>query len=288
MPLTFPVYALPLFAGALILGCTHADSMDKKDSEISSTTGDGVAATTSAGSINRQPPTATPVYKVQVVHSYPHDPQAFTQGLLYQGGVLYEGTGLEGRSSIRKVDLETGRVLKAKPIDNSIFGEGITIWKNNLIEITWKSKLGFVYDVETFSRKKSFKYGTEGWGLTHDDAHLIMSDGSSKLYFWDPETFKETGSVEVKDQGIPVSMLNELEVIKGEIYANVWQTDRIARIDPKSGEVKAWIDASGLLTPEERANTDVLNGIAYDEKGGRLFLTGKLWPKLFEVKLIKS
>ena len=228
-----------------------------------------------------------PTFGYHVVRSYPHDPQAFTQGLVYRDGFLYEGTGLNGRSGIRKVRLETGEVLDVRPLAEQYFGEGITEFKGSIYELTWRAGVGFVYDAGTFEPTRTFTYPGEGWGLTHDGTHLIMSDGSAQLRFWDPATLKETRRITVRDANGPVPELNELEFVKGEIFANVWQTERIARISPVDGRVTAWVDLSGLLTPAERAGTDVLNGIAYDEKGDRLFVTGKLWPRVFEITLVK-
>ena len=227
---------------------------------------------------------SAPVAGYKIVHTYPHDPGAFTQGLVYQDGYLYEGTGMNGESSIRKVDLSTGKVLLKVDLPRNYFGEGIVLWKDKLIELTWQTKIGFVYDLATFKQLRTFTYGREGWGITQDGTRLIMSDGSSTLYFWNPETFQEIGHLDVDDKGKPVSNLNELEYVHGEIYANVWQTERIARISPTTGHVLGWLDLSGLLTPAERAATDVLNGIAYDAKLKRLFITGKHWPKLFEIR----
>ena len=230
-----------------------------------------------------------PEYTYQVVHTYPHDRGAFTQGLIYQDGVLYEGTGIEGESSIRKVKLETGEVLQKRDVPWPNFGEGILIWKDRLLELTWQGQFGFVYDLATFAPKGEFRYPGEGWGLTHDGKRIIMSDGTAELRFWDPETLKETGRLRVTSEGQPVAKLNELEWIKGEIYANVWETDRIVRIDPSTGKVVGWIDLTGILPAADRnATTNVLNGIAYDAKGDRMFVTGKCWPKLFEIKLIKK
>lgn len=234
----------------------------------------------------RQSP-AVPTYGYEVVRSYPHDREAFTQGLIYRGGVLYEGTGLNGRSSIRKVKLETGEVLQSKAVEQQYFGEGISDWNGSLIELTWQSEIAFVYDINTFERTGSFTYKGEGWGLTHDGAHLIMSDGSAQLRFLDPATFNELRRITVHDANGPVTELNELEYVKGEIFANVWQTERIARIAPSDGRVTGWIDLSGLLPPAERGGTDVMNGIAYDGAHDRLFVTGKLWPRIFEIKLIR-
>ncbi len=233
---------------------------------------------------------ATPVYGYRVVHTYPHDRAAFTEGLFYLDGFLYESTGLEGRSSIRKEKLETGEVLQSRTVPPQYFGEGIVAWKDRLIELTWQSHVGFVYDLGTLAPFAEFQYPGEGWALTRDDHRLIMSDGTSELRFLDPETLKEIGRVRVTDDGHPVDQLNELEYVKGEVYANIWQTNRIARIDPTTGKVLGWIDLSGLLSDTDRsaAPVDVLNGIAYDPKGDRLFVTGKLWPKLFEIKLVRK
>jgi glutamine cyclotransferase len=220
----------------------------------------------------------------RVVHTYPHDHQAFTQGLIYHDGFLYEGTGLPGRSSIRKVKLESGEVLQIHPMDAQYFGEGITEWKGSLLQLTYRSEIGFVYDLATFKPMKTFSYTGEGWGITHDANRLIMSDGSATLRFIEPVTLKQTGRLPVHDANGPVERLNELEYVHGEILANVWQTERLARISPTTGEVTGWIDLTGLLSPSDRVDIDVLNGIAYDAEGDRLFVTGKLWPKLFEIK----
>ena len=229
----------------------------------------------------------TPVEGYRVVHAYPHDSSAFTQGLVYVDGKLYEGTGLHGRSSIRMIDLTTGRVLQQHDLAANYFGEGITDWKNNLIELTWQAHTGFVYDRLSFRLLRTFSYPWEGWGLTHDSRNLILSDGTATLHLIDPTTFQPVGEITVTDQGHPVLNLNELEYIHGQIYANIWQTDRIARISPATGKVLAWIDLSGLRPASSRLNPDaVLNGIAYDSKKNRLFVTGKLWPKLFEIQVV--
>ena len=229
---------------------------------------------------------SAPVYRYQVVKSYPHDPRAFTQGLVYLDGFLYEGTGLNGQSSIRKVRLENGEVLQQRKLEQKYFGEGIAVWGQTLIQLTWQAEIGFVYDLASFNPVKTFGYTGEGWGLAHDGTRLIMSDGSPTLRFLDPVSFKETGRLTVKDGSIPVDDLNELEWVKGEIFANVWQTQKIARINPKTGQVTGWIDLSGLLSPREALGTDVMNGIAYDAAADRLFVTGKLWPRLFEVRIL--
>jgi len=230
---------------------------------------------------------APPTYRYTVVKTYPHDANAFTQGLQYLDGFLYEGTGLNGRSSIRKVDLATGKVLQQRALANEYFGEGIAVWKSALIQLTWQSGVAFVYDRTTFAPKTQFKYRGEGWGLTHDGTSLVMSDGSGELRFLDPDTFAERRRLKVTEGGQPVVSLNELEFVKGQVLANVWQSDLIVRIDPKTGNVTGRINLNGLLSARERAATDVLNGIAYDAAGDRLFVTGKLWPKLFEIELVK-
>ena len=227
-----------------------------------------------------------PVYHYKVIHVYPHDPNAFTQGLVFEGGVLYEGTGGYQQSSLRKVDLETGAVLQIQNLSEDYFGEGLTVYDNQLIQLTWRSNIGFVYDTTSFKVLDEFTYTTEGWGLTHDDQYLIMSDGSASLYFLDPKTFAPINQLNVYDHEGPVSFLNELEYIQGEIWANVWKSDRIARISPETGKVVGWVHLEGLLTAEETESVDVLNGIAYDRDNQRLFVTGKLWPKLFEIEVL--
>ncbi len=200
---------------------------------------------------------------------------------------MYEGTGLYGQSTLRKTQLETGKVLQLHDLPADVFGEGITVFGDRLIQLTWKSQLGYVYDKQAFRLLREFTYPTEGWGITHDGKNLVMSDGTATLYFLNPDTFERTRQIEVHSDLGPVTQLNELEYIQGEIYANVWQTDRIARIAPDTGQVLGWIDLSGLISVQDRRTpVDVLNGIAYDAEHNRLFVTGKLWPKLFEIKLI--
>jgi glutamine cyclotransferase len=226
----------------------------------------------------------------RIVNTYPHDPQAFTQGLDIHDGVLYEGTGLNGRSSLRRVDLETGEVLQQTDLAEQYFGEGIVVNGDRIYQITWQSQQAFVYDRETFEVIDTHTYPTEGWGITSDGERLIMSDGTSTLFFRDPETFAEVRHVQVLDGEQPVTRLNELEWVNGEVWANVWQTDRIVRIDPATGAVRGWIDLTGLLQPEDQAGAkvDVLNGIAVDEATGSIYVTGKLWPVLYEIELVES
>lgn len=227
-----------------------------------------------------------PEYTYQVVTVFPHDPGAFTQGLVYLQGVLFETTGLNGRSSLRKVDLQTGRVLQKSDLPLQYFGEGMTIIGDRIFQITWQNQKGFVYNLSTFAVEKEFAYTGEGWGLATDGHALILSDGSNVIRFLDPSTFKVLRTISVFAHGQPLRMLNELEFIKGEIYANVWQTNTVIRIDPATGNLLGIIDFSGLLLPEDYGvHPDVLNGIAYDAARDRLFVTGKLWPKLFEVQL---
>lgn len=248
-----------------------------------------------AGCVNRSPAladeakAATPVLTVEVVKTYPHDKNAFTQGLVFENGALYEGTGLYGASELRRVDLETGRVLQRRALPATVFGEGLTAFDGRLVQLTWTSKTGFVYDPRSFELKATFSYPTEGWGLTHDGQHLILSDGTPSLYFLDPTTFKEVRRVKVTDAGQEVRNLNELEFVGGQVYANVWMTDRIARIDPKSGAVTAWIDVSEVVKRVPRGTPDdVLNGIAHNPADGRLYITGKRWPSLFEVRIVSK
>lgn len=240
-------------------------------------------------SMGRSQPAALnhiPVFGYRIVNVYPHDPEAFTQGLVFVDGYLFEGTGIQGRSSLRKVDLVTGNIIQIRKLPPRFFGEGIAVYRKKVIQLTWRANLGFVYDKDTFQLLGTFNYPTEGWGVTYDGNRLIMSDGTSTLHILHPDTYKEIGRIDVHDRNGSVSRLNELEYIRGLIYANVWKTDRIAKISPETGEVVGWIDLSDLLRSEYRVQeVDVLNGIAYDEKHDRLFVTGKLWPKLFEIKL---
>jgi glutamine cyclotransferase len=245
------------------------------------------AKTAANGNAARGPAAgAVPTYGYEVVNTFPHDAQAFTQGLIFQDGALVESTGLEGHSTLRRVELQTGKVLQKVDVPTFYFAEGLTLFGGKLYQLTWKAEKGFVYDPQTFKKTGEFPYEGQGWGLTHDADSLILSDGSNQLRFIDPNTYQVKRSINVTDGGRPVQELNELEYVKGEIYANVWHEDRVARIDPQTGRVNGWIDFSGLLRPGDVTDEEaVLNGIAYDESGDRLFVTGKLWPKLFEVRL---
>ena len=222
----------------------------------------------------------------EIINTYPHDPGAFTQGLVYENGIFYEGTGLHGNSSLRKVDVQTGNVLKIIELSDEYFGEGITVFDDKIVQLTYQSNVGFVYKKETFELLKKFTYDTEGWGITYNGKNLIRSDGTPTLYFLDTDTYKPVRTLDVHDKDEPLWGLNELEYIDGEIYANVWPTDNIVRINPSTGRIIAWIDMSGLLTDEQRSGTDVLNGIAYNPESKNLYVTGKYWPKLFEIKLV--
>ena len=232
-----------------------------------------------------EPVAPVPRLGYTVVARYPHDPRAFTQGLVFQQGALYEGTGLRGRSTLREVDLKTGRPRRQRRLDPTLFGEGITALGGRIYQVTWQAHRGFVYDRATFTPEAEFTYAGEGWGLTHDGARLILSDGTATLRVLDPKTFAEVGRIDVRAGGRPVERLNELEWVRGEILANVWQTPYIVRISPTTGAVTGVLDLSDLLPPSDRPGTDVLNGIAYDAAGDRLFVTGKLWPTLFEIAL---
>jgi len=233
-------------------------------------------------------PATPPRYSYRVVNVYPHDPRAYTQGLVFVDGFLYESTGLNGRSSIRKVKLETGAVVDQRPVAAQYFAEGLAEWRGKLVQLTWQSHLAFVYDRATLRQERTFSYNSDGWGLASDGTNFILSDGSTDgtLRFHDPSTFRLIKRLTVRDRGLPVADLNELEFVKGEVWANVWHTDRIARIRPTSGEVVGWIDLDRLLLPGQVTDPEaVLNGIAYDTTRDRIFVTGKLWPRLFEIQL---
>ena len=236
-------------------------------------------------------PTAAPppTYSYEVINNYPHDPEAFTQGLLYYEGGFYEGTGRWGESTLREVALESGTVLRSQPLEPQYFGEGIALVGDKIYQLTWQEQTGFVYDRATFEPLQTFSYPHEGWGITYDGSRLIVSDGTADIRFWDPATLQETGRITVRDQEGPVNRLNELEYVNGEIWANIWLTDLIARISPETGEVLGYIDLTGLLDARTLTQpVDVLNGIAHDPETGRPFVTGKLWPTLFEIEVVPA
>ena len=242
-----------------------------------------------AGDLPSVPTNTIPEYTYLIVKRIPHDYQAYTQGLVFDHNYLYESTGRHGQSSLRKVDPDNGAILAIHKLPQEFFGEGITIYKDKIYQLTWQEFTGFVYDRETFLVMEEFFYNTEGWGITHDDTHLIISDGTALLYFLDPQNYEVLKTVEVKDNTGPVKNLNELEYINGEIFANILYSNRIARIDPQSGRIVGWVDLTGILAGEKiDYRIDVMNGIAYDSKNDRLFVTGKLWPRVFENKLIKK
>ena len=233
---------------------------------------------------------AIPVYGFIVKNTYPHDPQAFTQGLFFRDGHLYETTGLTGRSTLRRIELKTGKVLQKAELPKEVFGEGSTAFGDNILGLTWQSKTGYVFDAKTFAMKARFPYEGEGWGLASDAKNVYMSDGSASIRVLDPASLKEVRRVQVTAEGKPIDSLNELEIVDGELYANVWGTDVIARIDPASGKVTGWIDLTNLLPREKRGTSSVdavLNGIAYDARHRKLYVTGKFWPKLFEIELVR-
>jgi len=255
--------ALLLFSSLLVLGCE--------------------SATTDPASNHKKVST----YGYEVVKVYPHDPEAFTQGLVWQDGRLLESTGEVGHSSLRRVDLDTGKPMQKVDVPTPYFAEGLTLLNGKLYQLTWQHQLGFIYDALSFDKLGQFNYSGEGWGLTTDGKSLILSDGSYHIRFLNPDNFQVTKTIAVLDGAQAIPELNELEFVKGEIYANVWHANRIARINPQTGAVVGWIDLNGLLSRGEVTDEEaVLNGIAYDAANDRLFVTGKLWPKLFEIKLV--
>jgi glutamine cyclotransferase len=279
-----------LFWVALFLtfGAIRSFAQNPPDSPASPTVQGG-------GSVGSSPESAQPlgavppVYDIKIVRTYPHDPSAFTQGLIFANGFLFESTGLVGRSTLRKVELETGKVFRSSTVPGVHFAEGLTRWGDKLIQLTWQSGVGFVYDMRSFAKLSEFRYPTEGWGLTNDNKSLIMSDGTAVLRFLDPAGFAVTKQIEVRDRGRPITNINELEYIKGEIYANIWLKDIVARISPQTGRVLGWINMRKLRRAfRPGLEVDALNGIAYDPIKDRIFVTGKLWPKLFQIELKPS
>lgn len=272
--------ALFLFAGSFLAPGCRTEAEHKR---TASSKGEASKAATTESGVGSSP---VLTYGYEVVNTLPHDARAFTQGLLYHEGSLIESTGQYGESTLREVELSTGKVLRKVDVPPQFFAEGAALLDGKIYQLTWTNGIGFIYDARTFERVGQFRYDGEGWGLTSDGRSLILSDGTNQLRFLDPKTFNVVRTVNVVDRGRPLRELNELEFVKGEIFANVWHDDRIARIDPESGAVRGWIDLAGLLPAGEASSGEaVLNGIAYDEAGDRLFVTGKLWPKLFEIRL---
>jgi glutamine cyclotransferase len=280
-----------IILACLVLGCgTRSDSAATQNSNAANT---ARAASRSQNASQQVSPERSaekvPAYGYEIKNIYPHDHTAFTQGLIFKDGILWESTGQYGESSLRKVDLKTGKPLRLLTVPREFFAEGMTVFRNKVYQLTWQNHKGFVYKPDDFTKIGEFRYWGEGWGLTHDAEFLILSDGTNQLRFIDPETFEVKRAISVFENGQPLAELNELEYVRGEIYANVWQTNRIVRIDPRDGRLTGTIDLTGLLPAADRdADTDVLNGIAYDEAGDRLFVTGKMWSKLFEIRLIKK
>ncbi len=259
-------FAIVVVLAMLNVGCQGGDSVNR--------------------AANNPPPNASPKAAYEIVKVFPHDSQAYTQGLLFVNGVLLESTGRPGHSSLRRVELETGKVLNKVDVPRPYFAEGLALLNGKLFQLTWEHGVGFIYDAATFDKLGEFKYSGEGWGLTTDGTSLILSDGSNRLRFFDPETFTLRKTINVLDGGRVIASLNELEFVKGEIYANIWHAERIARINPSTGGVNGWIDLTGLTKLNDTSDEEaVLNGIAYDGASDRLFVTGKLWPKLFEIRL---
>ncbi len=279
---------------ALFYACTSSGSGGDGGSENEGAPTESTTSTTNStgdsgsSSESESDAAASPIqYTYRVINTFPHDREAFTQGLVVDDGILYEGTGLRGSSNLRVVTLDTGEVVRQLDLEDQFFGEGIAIFGDQVVQLTWQSQVGFVYDKNSFTKLREFEYPNEGWGITHDGTQWIMSAGTEKLYFMDSQTFERTGEVDVKDGDTAITSLNELEYIQGEVWANVWQTDQVVRIDPSTGTVVGWVNLSGLLTAADlETPVDVLNGIAYDADSNRLFVTGKLWPKLFEIEVV--
>jgi glutamine cyclotransferase len=278
------LFVVLLLGEQLFVNRSRRMNMDISASTANQNPNEPMANSTGAPT-SSSPEAALPTYGIEIIRTIPHDAHAFTEGILFHNGDLYESTGLHGQSSVRKLDPETGKLLKRLNIDAAYFGEGIVIVKDKLYQLTYQTGVGFVYDLKTFEQLRTFSYFGEGWGLTYDGEHIIMSDGTSSLRFLDPDSLLIHKMLTVTANGAPVKNLNELELIKGELWANVWQTDSIARINPATGKVTGWIDCSGLLTPEERSNADLLNGIAYDAKRDIILLAWKNCSKMFEVRV---
>jgi glutamine cyclotransferase len=272
----------------LVGACSLGQQSARREPQIVVTPQPGQVSAGSAGRANT-PTSEVPTYTYEVVDSWPHLTTHFTQGLVYHDGHLYESTGQYGSSLLCRLDLKTGKVKKKVDVEKEYFAEGMAILGDKIYQLTWQAHKGFVYDLKDFDRLAEFSYEGEGWGLTADAHSLIMSDGTNKIRFIDPVSFRVLRSIEVYDHEQPLAELNELEYIKGEIYANIWHSDKIVRIDPATGKILAWIDLAGLRRPEDGGDSDnVLNGIAYDDKNDRLFVTGKRWSKLYEIRLVRK
>jgi glutaminyl-peptide cyclotransferase len=272
---------LPLFAAAVFISA--AGQQPASSQQPTAQPAERLHLQGKPASVAVAQPGAIPVLSATVVKAYPHDPKAFTQGLEFFGGYIYESTGRQRQSTLRKVVLETGKVVQSVRLPDEAFGEGLTIFHGKIYQLTWLDKSGFIYDLRTFRKLGQFSYSTEGWGLTHDDSSLILSDGTNRLQYIDPDSFQVTKTLEVFAGAEAVTNLNELEFIRGEIWANVWHSNRIAKINPKSGQVTAWIDLGAIVGQDAHEQEDVLNGIAWDSARQRLFVTGKSWPKIFEI-----
>jgi len=296
------IITIAIVAGIVLGASVLAFENSNSPQTTTTATPTPTVTSTSQPTLTSTSPTASPTstatstvthYTYSIVNTYPHNTNAFTEGLTYSDGYLYEGTGplinnsgdTVGPSSLRKVDLTTGNIVQQITLPSQYFGEGITIVNNRIIQLTWQSNIGFVYDKDTFIQIANFTYPTQGWGLTYNGSQLIMSDGTDNLYFLNPTSFERTGQIQVHDGTSPVVNINELEFINGDVYANIWMTSQIAIINPQTGQVKAWIDLSGLPAPAYTGD-NVLNGIAYDQQNNRLFVTGKEWPNLYQIQLV--
>ena len=291
--LFLPIFSLlPVFSLILLAGCSNAGQVSNANGVSQAAVPSPIVSPIASPVAPAAPPSPAPSpvnYGYKVLKVYPHDPQAFTQGLVVRDGLFYESTGLYGESSLRRVAIDTGKVEKKVPVSKVYFAEGLDEMGGKLYQLTWQSNIGFIYDKATFAKVGEFHYDGEGWGLTDDGTDLILSDGTNNLRFLDPKTFAVKRTISVFDGLTPLNDLNELEYVNGEIYANIWQTNSIARIDPKDGRLLGWVDMTGILPDSERtADTNVLNGIAYDTAKKRLFITGKKWPKIYEVELVKE
>jgi glutamine cyclotransferase len=284
--ISFRILLLALAFSVAGFSCRGGASSQKGGPETNANSQGNAGDASAKANGDAQPSADAPVYGFQVVNSWPHDTAAFTQGLIFHEGTFIESTGQYGESTLRRVEPQTGKVLKRVEVPPQYFAEGVTLFRGKLYQLTWEHQRGFIYDPQSLQKLGEFRYDGQGWGLTNDDESLILSDGTNQLRFIDPETFEVRRTISVVFRGSPLRDLNELEYVKGEIYANIWHTDKIVRLDPQSGKILGWIDLAGLLPPSKRRDEEaVLNGIAYDEAADRLFVTGKLWPTIFEIRV---